>query len=96
MLLCNMVLKSCEDVFHHHQMGQMSDDIWDGWQTLTKRLGGKIQLVGDDLFATNPERVGRGIEMGALGHRRAGCGEVGRRTKGDRRSGKGFAVISQA
>ena len=34
MLLSSMVLKSCEDSFHHHQMGQMSDDIWDGWQTL--------------------------------------------------------------
>ena len=33
-LLCIVVLKSFEDVFQHHQMGQMSDDIWDGWQTL--------------------------------------------------------------
>ena len=34
MVLCGMVLKSCEDVFQHHQLGQMSDEIWDGWQTL--------------------------------------------------------------
>ena len=34
MLLSSMILKSSEDVFQHHQLGQMSDDIWDGWQTL--------------------------------------------------------------
>ncbi|MBR3964855.1 MAG: phosphopyruvate hydratase [Clostridia bacterium] len=38
---------------------------FDGWQTLTDRLGKKIMLVGDDLFVTNPERVRRGIECGA-------------------------------
>jgi enolase len=38
---------------------------FDGWQTMTDRLGKKIMLVGDDLFVTNPERVRRGIECGA-------------------------------
>ncbi len=42
----------------------MSEDDWAGWKTLTDRLGGKVQLVGDDLFVTNPERLRRGIEAG--------------------------------
>ena len=42
----------------------MAEDDWDGWQALTERLGGKVQLVGDDIFVTNPERLGRGIEQG--------------------------------
>ncbi|MBP2649572.1 MAG: eno 2 [Firmicutes bacterium] len=40
----------------------MAEDDWDGWSMLTNRLGGKIQLVGDDLFVTNTERLSRGIE----------------------------------
>jgi enolase len=42
----------------------MAEDDWDGWKLLTDRLGDEIQLVGDDLFVTNPERLGRGIELG--------------------------------
>ena len=41
-----------------------SEDDWDGWRLLTERLGGKIQLVGDDLFVTNPTRLRMGIERG--------------------------------
>jgi enolase len=41
------------------------EDDWDGWKTITDRLGEKVQLVGDDLFVTNPERLARGIEEGA-------------------------------
>ena len=41
------------------------EDDWDGWQTITEKLGGRVQLVGDDLFVTNPERLSRGIEDGA-------------------------------
>ena len=41
-----------------------SEDDWEGWKLLTDRLGKKIQLVGDDLFVTNPERLRRGIETG--------------------------------
>ncbi|HEY3395480.1 MAG TPA: phosphopyruvate hydratase [Lacipirellulaceae bacterium] len=41
-----------------------SEDDWDGWKMLTDRLGGKVQLVGDDLFVTNTERLQRGIEAG--------------------------------
>lgn len=42
----------------------MAEDDWDGWKLLTERLGGKIQLVGDDLFVTNTERLKKGIQMG--------------------------------
>jgi enolase len=41
-----------------------SEDDWEGWQWLTKRLGGKLQLVGDDLFVTNPKRFAFGIKHG--------------------------------
>ncbi|HMR73509.1 MAG TPA: phosphopyruvate hydratase, partial [Polyangiaceae bacterium] len=40
----------------------LAEDDWEGWDLLTKRLGSKIQLVGDDLFVTNPVRLARGIE----------------------------------
>lgn len=43
----------------------LAEDDWEGWQQLTKRLGGKVQLVGDDLFVTNTERLQRGIEQQA-------------------------------
>lgn len=42
----------------------MAEDDWDGWKALTEKLGGKIQLVGDDLFVTNPRRLKRGIDGG--------------------------------
>ncbi len=41
-----------------------SEDDWDGWKMLTERLGDRVQLVGDDLFVTNTERLQRGIEQG--------------------------------
>ena len=41
-----------------------AEDDWEGWQMLTDRLGGGVQLVGDDLFVTNPERLAEGIERG--------------------------------
>lgn len=40
----------------------LSEDDWDGWQTLTAKIGDKVQLVGDDLFVTNPERLQQGID----------------------------------
>ncbi len=42
----------------------MDEEDWDGWKLLTERLGERLQLVGDDLFVTNPERLRRGIEVG--------------------------------
>jgi enolase len=42
----------------------MAEDDWDGWAALTERIGGRIQLVGDDVFVTNPAILGRGITAG--------------------------------
>jgi enolase len=42
----------------------MAEEDWDGWKLLTERLGDRCQLVGDDLFVTNPDRLRRGIEEG--------------------------------
>ena len=43
----------------------MAEEDWDGWTMLTERLGDRVQLVGDDLFVTNSERLQRGIDVGA-------------------------------
>ena len=42
----------------------LDEEDWDGWKILTKELGGKVQLVGDDLFVTNTERLKKGIDLG--------------------------------
>jgi enolase len=42
----------------------MDEEDWDGWKSLTDRIGERVQLVGDDLFVTNPERLRRGIDSG--------------------------------
>ncbi|MFL0580883.1 phosphopyruvate hydratase [Dietzia sp. 179-F 9C3 NHS] len=42
----------------------LDEDDWDGWKTLTDMIGDKVQLVGDDLFVTNPQRLADGIEKG--------------------------------
>jgi enolase len=42
----------------------MDEEDWDGWKLLTEKTGKRVQLVGDDLFVTNPERLRRGIELG--------------------------------
>jgi enolase len=41
----------------------MAEDDWDGWKALTEEIGDKVQLVGDDLFVTNPKRLARGIQQ---------------------------------
>ncbi|HEY2001762.1 MAG TPA: phosphopyruvate hydratase [Acidobacteriaceae bacterium] len=43
----------------------LAEDDWKGWQVLTEKLGGRVQLVGDDIFVTNTERLQRGIDEGA-------------------------------
>ena len=43
----------------------LDEEDWEGWQVMTKQIGGKVQLVGDDLFVTNTERLNKGIELGA-------------------------------
>lgn len=42
----------------------LSENDWEGWQIITQRLGNRVQLVGDDLFVTNPKRLCQGIEKG--------------------------------
>ncbi len=42
----------------------LDEEDWDGWKIMTKELGGKVQLVGDDLFVTNTERLKKGIQLG--------------------------------
>jgi len=42
----------------------MAEDDWDGWKTLTDTIGGRVQIVGDDLLVTNPERVQKALELG--------------------------------
>jgi enolase len=43
----------------------LAEEDWEGWQALTKRIGDRVQLVGDDLFTTNPDRIQRGIKLKA-------------------------------
>jgi enolase len=43
----------------------LAEEDWEGWQTLTKRIGDRVQLVGDDFFTTNPARIRKGIELKA-------------------------------
>lgn len=43
----------------------LGEDDWDGWQKITRELGERVMIVGDDLFVTNPKRLKQGIEMGA-------------------------------
>ena len=56
-LVANYPLVSIED--------PLDENDWDGWVALTSELGSQVQLVGDDLFVTNPKRLQEGIEMGA-------------------------------
>ena len=59
----------------------MSEDDWEGWQMLTKRLGSKVQLVGDDLFVTNPARLAMGIEQGAANSMLVKVNQIGTLTE---------------
>src|SRR5699024_9926349 len=43
----------------------LDEDDWEGWSTLVGEIGKKVQIVGDDLFVTNPERLDKGIELGS-------------------------------
>ncbi|WP_433416501.1 phosphopyruvate hydratase [Microtetraspora malaysiensis] len=58
-----------EDLVRSYPLVSIEDPLdeedWDGWRAITAALGAKVQLVGDDLFVTNPERLGRGIREGA-------------------------------
>ena len=58
-----------EDLVNKYPIISIEDGLgendWDGWVEMTKRLGDRVQLVGDDLFVTNPARIKQGIELGA-------------------------------
>jgi enolase len=58
-----------------------SEDDWDGWKLLTDRLGGKIQLVGDDLFVTNPRRLAEGIARGCANSMLVKVNQIGTLTE---------------
>jgi enolase len=53
-----------EMVRYWEELDGMSEDDWDGWKALTQTLGGRVQLVGDDLFVTNPARLTDGVTRG--------------------------------
>lgn len=59
----------------------MSEDDWDGWRALTDALGDKVQLVGDDLFVTNPERLAEGIERGCANSMLVKVNQIGSLTE---------------
>ena len=71
---CGKVFTSEELVEHWKQLVEkypiysiedgLDEEDWEGWQQMTKELGGKVQLVGDDLFVTNTERLSKGISLG--------------------------------
>ncbi|MFN6924366.1 MAG: phosphopyruvate hydratase [Tabrizicola sp.] len=58
-----------------------SEDDWEGWKLLTERLGGRIQLVGDDLFVTNPRRLSRGIAEGVANSMLVKVNQIGTLTE---------------
>ena len=57
-----------EDLLQRYPIASIEDGLaeedWDGWKLLTERLGQRVQLVGDDLFVTNTDRLAKGIELG--------------------------------
>ncbi len=59
----------------------MAEDDWDGWALLTKALGSRVQLVGDDLFVTNTERLARGIDLGVANSILVKVNQVGTLTR---------------
>ncbi len=59
----------------------MAEDDWDGWKTLTDKLGGKVQLVGDDLFVTNPDRLADGIARGCANSMLVKVNQIGTLTE---------------
>lgn len=63
--LINLVEELCRDFPIISVEDPLSEDDWDGWTNLTKRLGKRVQLVGDDLFVTNVKRLKHGVDLGA-------------------------------
>ncbi len=75
----------------------MSEDDWDGWKVLTDRLGGRVQLVGDDLFVTNPIRLREGIARGVANAILIKLNQIGTLTETlaaiDMATGAGYAAM---
>ena len=70
----------------------MDEEDWDGWRALTERLGDRVQLVGDDLFVTNTERLRRGIDAGVANSILIKVNQIGTLTEtldGDRHRARG-------
>ena len=59
----------------------MDEDDWEGWKLLTDTLGNRCQLVGDDLFVTNPERLALGIERGSANSMLVKVNQIGTLTE---------------
>ncbi|MDC0659857.1 phosphopyruvate hydratase, partial [Leisingera sp. SS27] len=59
----------------------MSEDDWDGWKLLTDKIGNSVQLVGDDLFVTNPARLAEGIERGVANSMLVKVNQIGSLTE---------------
>lgn len=78
----------------------LEQDDWEGWQTLTQRLGARLQLVGDDLFTTHPARLERGITLGAANAVLVKMNQIGTLTETfeviDRARETGFAAVVSA
>ena len=76
----------------------LAEDDWDGWAAMTRELGGKVQIVGDDLFVTSPERLEEGIRRGAANAILIKVNQVGTLTETldtvekARRAGYGFVI----
>ena len=71
----------------------LAEDDWAGWQAITARLGSRVRLVGDDLFATNPQRLRLGIERRAANAVLVKLNQIGTlsetlETDGDRTAGR--------
>ncbi len=62
--MADYLAKLCEGYPIRSIEDGMAEDDWDGWKALTEAVGGSVQLVGDDLFVTNPVRLARGIDQG--------------------------------
>jgi enolase len=78
----------------------LAEDDWDGWEEATRRLGARVQLVGDDLFATDDERLERGVELGVANAILIKPNQAGTLTDAaaavDRASAAGYATIVSA
>ncbi len=70
----------------------MAEDDWDGWAALTEALGDRVQLVGDDLFVTNEERLRRGIDAGTANSVLIKVNQIGTLTETLEHHGPGHPV----